>query len=170
VVVEALLCDRDGTLIEDVPYNADPSRVIPLPGVAEALARARRHGLRSAVVTNQSGVARGLFGTRDLEAVHERLDDLLGPFDAICACIHDNDDGCSCRKPQPGLIVAAAAALGVEVGLCAVVGDTGADIEAARRAGALGILVPNGRTLRDEIANAPIVAPTFVEAISRVLA
>jgi D-glycero-D-manno-heptose 1,7-bisphosphate phosphatase len=170
VSVRALLCDRDGTLIEDVPYNADPSLVVPLPGVPEGLARARRHGLRSAVVTNQSGVAKGFFGTRDMEAVHQRLDVLLGPFDAICACIHDDEDGCACRKPQPGLILAAAAAIGVDVGSCAVVGDTAADVEAAHRAGALGILIPNGRTRPEEIAAAPIVAPTFVDAVNRVVA
>jgi histidinol-phosphate phosphatase family protein len=170
VAVEALLCDRDGTLIEDVPYNGDPSRVVPLPGVSEGLARARRRGLRSAVVTNQSGVAKGIFGARDLEAVHERLDVLLGPFDAICACIHDDEDGCTCRKPRPGLILAAAARIGVDVDACVVIGDTAADVEAAHRAGALGILVPNLRTRPEEIASASIVARTFVDAVDRVLA
>lgn len=166
--VQALLCDRDGTLIEDVPYNGDPSLIVPLPGVAEALGRARRHGLRCAVVTNQSGVAKGLFDVSDLEAMHQRLDRLLGPFDAICACIHDDEDGCRCRKPEPGLILAAALALGVDVDSCVVVGDTFADVEAARRAGALGILVPNSRTRREELAEA-VVAATFVEAVDLVL-
>jgi histidinol-phosphate phosphatase family protein len=137
----ALLLDRDGTLTVDVPYNHDPALVRLVPDAADALARARRQGLRLGLVTNQSGVAKGLITGADLAAVHARLEELAGPFDVIVVCPHDAADGCGCRKPQPGLVLAAADALGVEPAACVVVGDAPSDVEAARRAGAHGILV-----------------------------
>jgi D-glycero-D-manno-heptose 1,7-bisphosphate phosphatase len=167
--VRALLCDRDGTLIEDVPYNGDPARIMPLDGVAAALDRARQRGLKIGVVTNQSGVAKGLFDHTDLEAMHARLETLLGPFDVICTCPHDEDAGCSCRKPAPGLILQAAAHLGVPAPRCAVLGDTFADVEAARRAGAVGVLVPNEHTRPEEISGAELVARSFGEAVGRLV-
>jgi histidinol-phosphate phosphatase family protein len=167
--VRALLCDRDGTLIADVPYNADPDRIEPLPGVLGALARAREHGLKLGVVTNQSGIARGLFDHGQLARMHERLEAVLGPFDVIRACPHDVVDSCACRKPQPGLVLAAADALGVAPSECVVVGDTLADVEAARRAGAVGLLVPNAQTRHDEAGAAGAVAWSFADAVERIL-
>lgn len=125
----------------DVPYNHDPALVRLVPDAADALGRARRQGLRLGLVTNQSGVAKGLITAADLAAVHGRLEELVGPFDVIVVCPHDADDGCGCRKPRPGLVLAAAEALGVEPAACVVVGDAPSDVEAARRAGAHGILV-----------------------------
>ncbi len=167
--VKALLCDRDGTLVADVPYNNDPDRVQPLPGVRAALELARRCGLRIAVVTNQSGVGSGRITPAQLRAVHRRLGELLGPFDTILACPHEPGDGCGCRKPRPGLITQAAARLGVDPSACVVIGDTGSDVMAATRAGAWPILVPNGRTRREEIDAAPIVASSFAAAVRLVL-
>src|SRR5215217_7320835 len=96
----------------------------PITGVADALARVRQRGLKTAVVTNQSGVARGCFDIAALRAMHDRLDELLGPFDAICACPHDDRSRCACRKPEPGLVLEAADAVGVPPDECAVIGDT----------------------------------------------
>jgi D-glycero-D-manno-heptose 1,7-bisphosphate phosphatase len=167
--VGALLCDRDDTLIEDVPYNGDPALVCPRPGVSAALARVRACGLPVGVVSNQSGVGRGALTLRAVHAVHRRVDDLLGPFDVFAFCPHVVCDDCACRKPAPGLIIAAAHSLGVAPSDCVMIGDIGADVEAARRAGALGILVPTGRTLPDEIATAEVVAETFADAVDLVL-
>jgi histidinol-phosphate phosphatase family protein len=167
--VEALLCDRDGTLVTDVPYNSDPDRVSPLPGVRAALDRARRCGLRVAIVTNQSGVSSGRITPTQLAAVNARVAALLGPFDAIFSCLHGPDDGCACRKPRPGLIAGAAARLGVEPSACVLVGDTISDVIAAYRAGAWPILVPNEATRPEDVAVAPVVAGSFEAAVSLVV-
>jgi histidinol-phosphate phosphatase family protein len=168
--IEAVLLDRDGTLVRDVPYNGDPSRVEPLPGVADALHRLRSGGVRLAVVSNQSGIGRGLLGRHQVDAVNARIEDLLGPFDDWQVCPHAPEAGCACRKPRPGLVHAAAAALGVAVERCVVVGDIGADVEAARAAGAAAVLVPTAATLPGEIAAAPVVAGSLGDAVDLLLA
>jgi D-glycero-D-manno-heptose 1,7-bisphosphate phosphatase len=165
----ALLCDRDGTLVVDVPYNADPALVRPLPGVAQALDRARAAGLAVAVVTNQSGVASGRIRPDQLEAVYRRLDELVGPFDAIVHCPHAPDDGCACRKPQPGLVLDAADRLGVPVEACVMIGDTKADVAAAYGAGATGVLVPNDATMPLELRGVAHVCEDFSTAVDLVL-
>jgi HAD superfamily hydrolase (TIGR01662 family) len=152
----AILFDRDGTLIRDVPYNGDPALAEPMPGAGAALAAARRSGLRVGIVTNQSGIARGLLSHCDAEAVNARVAELLGPFDTIRMCPHAPRDGCSCRKPAAGLVLAAAADLGLAPHECVVVGDIAADIAAARAAGARAVLVPNARTRRAEQAGARV--------------
>ena len=131
----AVLFDRDGTLIRDVPYNGDPALVEPMPAAAAAVAAARRRGLRVGLITNQSGIARGLLGRAAADAVNARVAELLGPFDVVRMCPHGPADGCSCRKPAPGMVLAAAAALGLAPHECAVIGDIGADVAAARQRG-----------------------------------
>ena len=165
----AVLFDRDGTLAVDVPYNGDPERVVPMPGAASALERLRAAGIPTAVVSNQSGVARGLLAPREVEAVNARLDALLGPLGPVEWCPHGPGDGCGCRKPAPGLVLRAAARLGVDPRRCAVVGDIGADVEAARAAGARGILVPTARTRRKEVEAAEEVAPDLEGAVDLLL-
>jgi histidinol-phosphate phosphatase family protein len=165
----AVLFDRDGTLAVDVPYNGDPGLVHPLPGAREALARLRAAGVRTAVVSNQSGVARGRLTAAQVEAVGARLDELIGPLGPVEWCPHGAGDGCDCRKPRPGLVLRAAARLGVAPHECAVVGDIGADVEAARAAGARGVLVPTPATRHAEIAAAPEVAPDLAAAIDLLL-
>ena len=140
----ALLCDRDGTLVTDVPYNRDPALVEPLPGVAAALDRARAAGVRVGIVSNQRGVARKLITEAELRAVNARVEQLLGPFAAVCCCEHDVADRCRCRKPGPGLVLRAAAMLGVSPAECVVVGDAWSDVGAARSAGAMAILLTSG--------------------------
>jgi histidinol-phosphate phosphatase family protein len=165
----AVLLDRDGTLVEDVPYNGDPARVIPVPGAARALARLRDAGVLLALVSNQSGIGRGLLTMADVEAVNTRLEELVGPLGPWLVCPHAPDDGCNCRKPAPGLLRAAAAALGVDPAECAFLGDIGPDVEAARAVGARAILVPTPATLPDEVADAPEVAGTLEEAVDLLL-
>jgi histidinol-phosphate phosphatase family protein len=164
----AVLFDRDGTLVHDVPYNADPALVTALPQAAAALARLRAAGIGTAIVTNQSGVARGLISPGQLKAVNERVDAELGPFGTWAVCPHGEDHGCGCRKPRNGLILQAAAALGVDPADCVVIGDTGADVAAAGAAGARAILVPNAQTAAAERTGVP-VARDLAEAVAAVL-
>ncbi len=162
---EAVLLDRDGTLVEDVPYNGDPARVRPMPGAQRALERLREAGVALAVVSNQSGVGRGLISEGEMHAVNRRVEELLGPLGPWLVCTHAPEEGCACRKPEPGLVLQAAARLGVAPGRCALVGDIGADVEAARSAGARAVLVPTPATLRREIEAAPETAPDLCSAV-----
>lgn len=167
--VRAVLFDRDGTLVEDVPYNGDPDKVRPTPSAARALALARGAGLAVGVVSNQSGVARGLLTTDQVEAVNRRVEELLGPFDVWRMCPHGEQDGCACRKPAPGMVHSAAAGLGLPASACALVGDIGSDVEAARAAGARGVLVPTAATLDTERRSAPESTPDLEAAVLRLL-
>jgi histidinol-phosphate phosphatase family protein len=169
--VEAVILDRDGTLIHDVAYNGDPELVRPVAGVRAALDRLRTAGLKLAVTSNQSGVARGLISEADVRAVNDRVEELLGPFDTWQYCPHDEREGCECRKPKPGMILKAAADLGIPVDRCVVVGDIGADVEAGRAAGcAAGILVPNELTRAAEVLRAPHRLPDLAAVADAVLA
>lgn len=142
----AVLFDRDGTLVVDVPYNGDPDLVVAMPGAQEAVDLVRAAGLPIAVVSNQSGIGRGIVTAEQVEAVNERVDALLGGFDAWRICPHAPDAGCDCRKPGPGLVLQAAAALGVPPERTVVIGDSPSDVGAAHAAGAVGVLVPTVRT------------------------
>lgn len=166
---DAVLFDRDGTLVVDVPYNGDPALVEPMPGARAALDRLRAAGLRLGVVTNQSGLARGRFTADQLTAVNARIEELLGPFDTWQICPHDDSAGCLCRKPAPGLVRAAAAALGTTPERCVMVGDIGRDMVAAQAAGAAGVLVPTEVTLTPEIDAAPAVAAGLTAAVDLIL-
>jgi histidinol-phosphate phosphatase family protein len=169
VPLKALLLDRDGTLVVDVPYNGDPAFVRPIPGAMEAVAEARAAGLPVGVVTNQSGLARGAFTAGQLAEVHARIDDVFGAFDVWAVCPHGPDEGCDCRKPAPGSVRAAADRLGVEPETCALVGDIGADVDAARAAGAQGVLVPTAATETAELAAAPVVCRDLGTAVAYLL-
>jgi histidinol-phosphate phosphatase family protein len=168
--IAAVLFDRDGTLVVDVPYNGDPAAVRPMPGAVEAVARVREAGLPTAVVSNQSGIARGLVDAGQVAAVNARVDEVFGAFDVWCVCPHGPDDGCACRKPRPGLVLEAARRLGVATADVVVIGDIGADVAAARAAGARGILVPTPVTIREEVAAAVEVAPDLAAAVEAALA
>jgi HAD superfamily hydrolase (TIGR01662 family) len=159
---KAVLFDRDGTLVRDVPYNGDPEKVEPMPGAAEAVRLVREAGLRTGVVSNQSGIARGLITSGDVQRVNKRVDELLGPFGTWQVCPHDG--GCPCRKPAPGLVLEAARALGVRPEECVVIGDIGSDVAAARAAGARSVLVPTPETLEIELRGAR-VAGSITDAV-----
>jgi HAD superfamily hydrolase (TIGR01662 family) len=166
----AVLLDRDDTLIEDGPYLNDPAGVVALPDAKRALGRLRKHGLLLGVVTNQSGVAKGLISDAQLDAVNARVEELLGPFDCWQVCVHDG--GCACRKPAPGMVIAAADALGVATSRCVVIGDTGGDVAAALAAQAKAVLVPTAKTRCAEVSDARVnarVAGSLDEAVTLVL-
>ena len=165
----AVLFDRDGTLVHDVPYNGDPALVRPVPGARRAVQRLRDAGLRIALVTNQSGIARGLLTAAAVGAVNDELQRQVGRFDAVAVCPHAPEEGCGCRKPAPGLVLQAAAALGVRPDETVVIGDIGADVGAAAAAGARSILVPTPVTRREEVEEAPLVAPDLDAAVDLVL-
>ncbi|MFH8900706.1 D-glycero-alpha-D-manno-heptose-1,7-bisphosphate 7-phosphatase [Streptomyces coeruleorubidus] len=165
----AVLFDRDGTLVADVPYNGDPARVTPMPRAREALDAVRAAGIPVGVVTNQSGVARGLLTPRQVEDVRLRVEELLGPFAVWAVCPHGPGEGCGCRKPAPGLVMAACRRLAVPPERTVVIGDIGADVEAARAAGARGILVPTAATRPEETAAADTTATDLLAAVGIVL-
>jgi HAD superfamily hydrolase (TIGR01662 family) len=167
---EAVLFDRDGTLVADVPYNGDPDLVTPMPTVSVSLRVLRRAHIRTGVVSNQSGIARGILTRDQVDRVNKRIDRLLGPFDVWCYCPHSPDDACDCRKPRPGLVLAAASRLGIAPEHVAVIGDIGADVQAAAAAGARGVLVPTPKTLQREVEDAPLVAATVAEALGLLFA
>ena len=166
---DAVLFDRDGTLVHDFPYNGDPDWVRPVDGAKDALDRLRARGVKVGVVSNQSGVARGLITVEQVEACTARLDELLGPFDTIQYCPHGPDDGCACRKPAPGMVKTACAELDVDPARVVVIGDIGADVAAAEAAGATGILVPTPVTRRTEVEAAHRTAPDVTAAVSAVI-
>lgn len=165
----AVLFDRDGTLVVDVPYNGDPARVRLRPGAREAVNRLRAAGIPMAIVSNQSGIGRGLIGRESVDAVNRRVQELLGVTVPCFVCPHAPGDGCACRKPGAGLIVTAAEALGVDPAGCAVIGDIGSDVEAARAAGCRAILVPTPETMVEEVRSAPAVAMTLPAAVNLLL-
>jgi HAD superfamily hydrolase (TIGR01662 family) len=167
---DLVLFDRDGTLVRDYPYNGDPELVRPVPGAQAAVDALRARGVRVGVVSNQSGVARGLITRDQVDACMARLAELLGPFDTVQVCPHGPDDGCACRKPAPGMVKAACAELDVDPARCVVIGDIGADVEAAAAAGAAAILVPTPVTRKAEVAAAPRRAATLTAAVDDVLA
>lgn len=141
----AILLDRDGTLIVDTGYLSNAADVRLLPGAAEALRRLRAMGYALVVVSNQSGVGRGLTSAPEAAAVDQRFRELFSAagieFDAVYYCPHPPDAGCDCRKPEPGLLLAAQQELGLDLGASFMAGDRLADVAAGRNAGARGVLV-----------------------------
>jgi len=151
----AVFLDRDGTINEEVGYMDRLEKLKLIPGAAEAICLINASGMKAVVVTNQSGIARGLFDEAFVEAVHKRLREMLraeGAFlDGIYFCPHHPTEGrerylvtCDCRKPAPGLLLRAAADLHLDAVHSYMVGDTLKDIEAGAKAGAQGILVRTG--------------------------
>lgn len=166
----AVLFDRDATLVVDVPYNGDPALVRPMPTALDAVRTVRQAGIPTGVVSNQSGIARGLVSPAQVAAVNTRVDQVFGRFDTWQVCPHGPEDGCACRKPQPGLVLAAARELGVSPSDVVVIGDIGSDQAAAAAAGARSVLVPTSVTRAEEIADAELTAATLAEAVALALA
>ncbi len=144
MVKKAVFLDRDGTIIFDEVYLADPSRIRFIPGAIDAMRALSSRGYALVLVSNQSGVARGLIRPEQLAAVHARLCELLAAegvtFAGAYHCVHGPDDGCECRKPKPGMLLEAARELGLDVTASVIVGDKPSDVAAGEAAGARGVL------------------------------
>lgn len=166
----ALFFDRDGTLIDDVGHIRDPTQVRLLAGAAAALREVRKAGFFLVLVSNQSGIARGLVSRGEAAAVHRRVVAELAlaavDLDDARYCPHAPDAGCACRKPAPGLLLAAAHELGVDLAASFMVGDKDSDVEAGRRAGCRSIrFAPDGADGGDGVA----VARSWDEVVDLVL-
>jgi len=175
-VQRAILLDRDGTILVERHYLADPAGVELLPGAAEGLRGLARLG-PLVVVTNQSGLARGYFDRATLEAIHAEMRRQLAAHGvelaAIEVCPHHPDDGCACRKPRPGLALRAAARLGFDPARAIVIGDKACDVGLGRAIGATTILVRTGYGAREEAARTcrpHLVADDLREAAELALA
>ncbi|MCP4674618.1 MAG: D-glycero-beta-D-manno-heptose 1,7-bisphosphate 7-phosphatase [Deltaproteobacteria bacterium] len=151
-----VLLDRDGTINVERNYLSEAREVELLPGSAAGLRRMRAAGLGLAVVTNQSGLARGYFSLEGLKRIHGRLNELLVAegthLDGIYFCPHLPDDECSCRKPRPGLVEQAAEDLGFVPEASYVVGDKICDVDLGRAVGATTILVRTGYGAKQELS------------------
>jgi lipopolysaccharide heptosyltransferase II len=169
--------DRDGTTNRDTGYIKSPEELQIFPGAVEAVARLKQAGAKVVVVTNQSGVGRGLFSIETLGAIHTRLREVFeaggAPFDGLYYCPHHPDDGCACRKPGTVMIERAVADLGLDLSRAYVVGDQRRDIDLARRIGAKSLLVTTGPTsaqaleeLRQEGAAPDCVATDLSQAVT----
>ena len=144
-----VVLDRDGVINEErLDYIRSPEQWRALPGSLSAIARLCHAGLAVAIATNQSGVGRGLMSRSDLDSVHRKMQDRVreagGELSGVFFCPHSPTDGCSCRKPLPGLLEQIEAALGLPVAGSYMVGDSLTDLQAATAAGALPALVRTG--------------------------
>ncbi|MDQ0141897.1 D-glycero-alpha-D-manno-heptose-1,7-bisphosphate 7-phosphatase [Cupriavidus necator] len=180
----AVLLDKDGTVLDDVPYNVDPARMRLAPGAGAALRLLGGLGLPLVVVTNQPGVALGLYPEAALVPVRERLAAMFAGHGAELAgflyCPHHPDGqvapyarACLCRKPMPGLLLQAAAAWRLDLARSWMIGDILNDVEAGNRAGCSTVLVDCGNEtewLRSPARQADYVVPTLEAAARLVVA
>jgi D-glycero-D-manno-heptose 1,7-bisphosphate phosphatase len=179
----AVFVDKDGTLVRDVPFNVDPGRIVLMPGVESGMRALHDAGYRLVVVSNQPGVAMGLFRADALALVEARLSELFADvgvsIDGYFWCTHAARaaDGrgyaCSCRKPNPGLLETAARLCGLDLRRSWMIGDILDDVEAGHRAGCRSILVDaGGETLwrRGPFREPDAVVPRFDHAVRHILA
>jgi D-glycero-D-manno-heptose 1,7-bisphosphate phosphatase len=159
-----VLLDRDGTINVERHYLSHPDQVELLPNAAQGLAELKRLGLGVIVVTNQSGVGRGMFDEPRLNEIHDRLQQILRTsgveIDSIVCCTHRPDEGCGCRKPLPGLVEAAAQQHGFLPQDSFVIGDKACDIDLGRNVRATTFLVRTGYGAR--AATDAAVQPDYV--------
>jgi D-glycero-D-manno-heptose 1,7-bisphosphate phosphatase len=172
----AVFLDRDGTIIEEAEYLADPHGVVLLPGAAEALRELSAAGYPLVVVTNQSGIARGLYSEDEFRAVQARLDAALAErgvqLDAVLHCPHHPDftGPCDCRKPALGMYRQAQEALGLDLAASIYAGDRLSDVLPALETGGAGYLVRTGYgTVEAERVPAGIEVIDDLPALARIL-
>ena len=181
----AVFLDRDGTIIEDVGYLRQPEDIRLLGGVSDPLRLLKEHGFLLVLATNQSGVARGLLERTDVDRIHDRLNELLGralvTLDAIYVCPHHPQDGrapylmhCTCRKPEPGMLLQAQRDLDIDLSASWLIGDQQVDIECGRRAGCQTILVLTGRepgpSNQGTVSGPDAVVPDLLGAAQHIIA
>ncbi|HVV45200.1 MAG TPA: HAD-IIIA family hydrolase [Bryobacteraceae bacterium] len=170
------ILDRDGTVIVEKNYLADPAGVELIQNAAEGLRRLEELGWGRLIVTNQSGVNRGYFTRRTVDAIHERMLDLLAregaAIDGIYVCPHTPEERCDCRKPESGLVLQAAADWGFDPARCVFIGDKACDVDLGRRLGGTTILVRTGygeEELRKNSTRADFVVSDLKEAAEVVM-
>jgi histidinol-phosphate phosphatase family protein len=170
---DVIILDRDGTFLDDPGYLDDPAALRFLPGAGAALRCLHERGYRLVVITNQSGVGRGLFSLARLQEIHRRLTEMVeeagSRLEGIYACPHVPDAGCDCRKPQDGLFRQAASELGFEASSAIVIGDRLSDMLLGRRVGAPAILVggdPAATAAADFVAADLAAAVEVVEELN----
>lgn len=161
-----VLLDRDGVINHDSDeFIKSPEQWLPIDGSLEAIALLNRHGYKVVVVTNQSGVARGLFDLSTLEQIHAKMLSMVeangGKIDAIYFCPHGPDDDCACRKPKPGMLETFAADTGANLSGVPVIGDSLRDLQSAQAVGASPILVKTGKGLKTLHNNPDLNIPVF---------
>jgi D-glycero-D-manno-heptose 1,7-bisphosphate phosphatase len=166
--------DRDGVIVRRLPgYATDWRDIQILPGVIDALARMSEMGHRLFVLTNQSAVGRGLMTREALDDIHRRLAKRIaaegGVIEAFLVCPHAPDEGCMCRKPNPGLFHIAAREYRVSLASSYMIGDSETDIAAAHAAGCCAILVLSGVAKRDERSSADLVVNDLQAAARHIL-
>jgi len=177
---KALFLDRDGTINFDPGYISDPKLIKLMPGAAAAIRRARDQGFAIAVITNQSGVGRGLIEADVLTKIHDRLNELLqseagARVDYFACCVHHPADECNCRKPLPRLVFEAQAHLGLDLSKSAFIGDRMTDIDTGKSASVrFTVLVRTGQGRAEEAQlgseKPDYVADDLSEAVDWVLA
>ncbi|MCX6000364.1 MAG: D-glycero-beta-D-manno-heptose 1,7-bisphosphate 7-phosphatase [Chloroflexi bacterium] len=160
----AVFLDRDDTIAEDVPYCSRVEDFHILPRVPESIRLLNDYGFKVAVVTNQSGLARGYFTKETLALIHQKMCDDLAEHgarvDGIYVCPHHPDDGCECRKPKPTLLLRAAEEMGVVLHFSYMVGDDAKDIEAGRAASCRTVLLRTRSKRPDKVTG--MVQPDYV--------
>lgn len=149
-----VLVDRDGTINVERDYLSDPNDLELIPGAAQGLRLLKELGFGLAVITNQSGIARGYFSHETLDAIHGRLKEMLGAesitLDGLYICPHGPDEDCDCRKPLPGMALQAAGELDFDPKQAFVIGDKAADVDLGKGVGATSILVRTGHGRKHE--------------------
>lgn len=157
----AIFLDRDGTLIHDIGYISDWRQVNLLSGVGEALWQIQQDGYLLVVISNQSGIGRGIITAGEAQRVHERTVELLGDcgvrLDGVYYCPHVPDDHCACRKPAPGLLLQSARELKIDLARSIMIGDKSSDVQTGKAAGCRTLLfgpgdLPDASALADHSA------------------
>jgi D-glycero-D-manno-heptose 1,7-bisphosphate phosphatase len=169
-----VLLDRDGTIVIDRGYLDNAAGLEFLPGAAEGLRLLYTQGYRLVVLTNQSGIGRGMFPVERLHEMNARLTAMVreagARLDGIYFCPHAPEDKCDCRKPAPGLITQAAAELKFDPKSAVVIGDKDSDIECGRRAGAATVLISAEKSASRTRIKADAVAADLIGAACAVFA
>lgn len=159
--------DRDGVINADSDlYIRNDSDWIPIPGSIDAIVNLNHAGFRIAIVSNQSGLARGYFDIGSLNTMHQKLHHLIsqrgGHIEMIVFCPHSPDEGCSCRKPLPGMLRQVQARTGIDLQGLPFIGDSLTDIQAARHEGMVPILVRTGKGLQSLATGGNLVKDVLV--------
>lgn len=169
----AAFIDRDGTLIEEVNFLSNVEDLQVFPYTADALRMLKENGFWIVVVTNQSGIGRGIYSEADMHAIHEAMQaELGGAIDAFYFCPHLPDEGCVCRKPGLGMLEFALRDLPIDLERSWMIGDKRIDVETGRAAGIGSALVLTGYGLnhRDELSYAPdVVSENLLQAVERII-